>query len=118
GSGRGRIPLRPSALVAPGDAGVGGTPLRGPEPQTAGRGSWIPACAGMSGGEAVPRATAVVSLRADARFADRLRPALDLRRQKLREVFRRAALRRHDFEPELLEPAADGRIVDGLAHCL
>ena len=34
------------------------------------------------------------------------------------EVFRRAPLRRHDFEPEFLEPRANGGVVERLAHRL
>src|SRR5438876_8342892 len=80
--------------------------------------TWIPACAGMSGGGGcallLARAARLHSLRADTGRADRLRPALNLHRQKLGEVLRRAPLRRHDFEPEFLEPRANGGIVERL----
>src|SRR2546423_850712 len=59
-----------------------------------------------------------ISLRADVCRADDLRPAFDLRRHKCGEIFRRAALGRHDLEAELLEPAADRRIVERVAHRL
>src|SRR5262249_60045021 len=59
-----------------------------------------------------------LSIRADAGPVDHLRPALDLRRQIFGEIFRGAALGRHDFEPELLKPLADGWIVQRVAHGL
>src|SRR5262249_37555710 len=43
------------------------------------------------------------SIRADPGLLDRLGPALDLLGQELGEVFRRAALGRHDLEAELLQ---------------
>src|SRR5262245_20002976 len=56
------------------------------------------------------------SVRADAGGLDHLAPALDLLRQIFREIFGRALLRRQDLEPEILEPLADGGIIDGVAH--
>src|SRR5262249_44935397 len=70
--------------------------------------------------DAAPAATALatISIGADAGGVDRLRPALDLGRQIVGEIFGRAALGRHDFEAELLEPLADGGVVEGVAHGL
>jgi hypothetical protein len=42
--------------------------------------------------------TATISIRADARGANRFRPTLDLGRQIFGEIFGRAALGRDDFE--------------------
>src|SRR5262249_57822518 len=62
--------------------------------------------------------TETISIGADAGGVDRLRPALDLGRQIYGEIFRRAALGRHDLEAEFLQPPADGRVVEGVAHRL
>src|SRR5215510_1956930 len=70
--------------------------------------------------DAAPAATApaTISIGADAGGVDRLRPALDLGRQIFGEIFWRAALGRDDLEAELLQPPADGRVVEGVAHRL
>src|SRR5262249_53894097 len=58
------------------------------------------------------------SVRADAGFADRLRPALHFLRQILGEILGAAALGRHDLEAELLQLLADAWIVERVAHRL
>src|SRR5262249_41914247 len=58
------------------------------------------------------------SIRADAGRVHRLRPALDLLRQELGEVFGRAPLGRRDLEAELLQAPADRGVVQRVAHRL
>src|SRR5882672_902949 len=54
----------------------------------------------------------------DACSLDHLAPALDVLRQILGQIFRRALVRRQDFEPELFQALADVGVVDGVAHRL
>src|SRR5262249_17263725 len=62
--------------------------------------------------------TETISIGADAGGVDWLRRALDFGRQIFGEIFRRGALGRHDLEAEFLQPPADGRVVEGVAHRL